>query len=461
MTAKTDDHSLHTLSPLDGRYTINLEDVASKFSEAALIRWRVEVEIRYFKLLSKYKIFRKLSKKELEILDKLLLDTWENNQAIQKVKEIEKTTHHDVKAVEYFIHETLANSTLKDCLSFIHFGLTSEDVNNLAYRSMIKSGIQKVLLPQLKNILRNLLNFSQKNKDVSMLARTHGQPAVPTTLGKEIIVFAWRLMQQIQDLENIALTGKCNGAVGNYQAMVIGNPEVNWKKLSQELVKSFDLKFSGLTTQINQPDDLINIFSKLHHINSILIDLSQDIWRYISDNWLVQKGKESHVGSSTMPQKINPIEFENAEGNLGIANSLLEFFMRKLPVSRLQRDLSDSTVMRNVGSCFGYSKLAYKNLSKGLGQLSANKLEIEKALNENYAILLEAWQTFSRARGDDKAYEKAAGLGKNKILTAKDWQKLTKKSSKRLSNLKPATYIGLAHEITEEYIKKILNYLDK
>lgn len=459
------DTSLTSLSPLDGRYASKLLPVAAIFSEDRLIHARITVEITYLLLLSKYQVVRTLTKTEKKQL-KELTSVSESSTASSTVKKLETKTHHDVKAVEYYLREQFEKTSLKDCIPYIHFGLTSEDVNNLSYRLMLKEGLGTVLLPQLRKLLRTLTNFSREHSSIAMLARTHGQPAVPTTIGKEFIVFAMRLLKLLQELESLPLTGKCNGAVGNYQAMVIAYPTVPWQKLSQELVENFGFEFSSTTTQINTPDDLIAIFAKLHHVNGVLLDLSQDIWRYISDNWFVQKGKESYVGSSTMPQKINPIEFENAEGNLLLANSFFELFMRKLPVSRLQRDLSESTVIRNIGSAVGHCSLAYLSLQQGISQLAPNRKKIGNELDYNYAILLEAWQTCAKTTGDTTAYEKAATLGKNQTFTKADWQKLVAQITdnavrEKLHTLTPANYLGLAQKITDEAILQIELYFSQ
>jgi adenylosuccinate lyase len=292
-----------------------------------------------------------------------------------------------------------------------------------------------------------------------MLARTHGQPAVPTTLGKEILVFGIRLMTQIERLEKLQFQAKFNGAVGGYQAQVFALPSVDWLALNKELVTSLGFEFSELTTQVSFNEDLVELFTILHQVNSIFIDFNQDIWRYISDDWLVQSTKKDQVGSSTMPQKVNPIDFENSEGNLELANALFELFARKLPVSRLQRDLSNSTIMRNIGSAFGYSLLAYTSLHRGLGKISANEVVISQSLNKNYNILAEAWQTLARANGDNQAYEKLAMLSKNTALSKEKWQQLTANIDSRLSNLTPETYLGLSVFLTKKYLKKINQYL--
>jgi len=293
-----------------------------------------------------------------------------------------------------------------------------------------------------------------------MLARTHGQAAIPTTLGKEISVFATRLLTQIQKLDTYQLTGKLNGAVGSFQALNFIQPQVDWIEFSTTFVANLGLQPNLHTTQINPADDLIDLFHIYHLINSIFIDLDQDLWRYISDDWLVQTGKDKRVGSSTMPQKINPIEFENSEGNLTLANGLIETVSRKLPISRLQRDLSDSTVNRNLGSIFGYCLIGYQSLSKGLKTIQPNLTQIERDLNRNYAILGEALQTQMRHQQIPQAYEQVAAEFKHRVLTQADWQKLTQSIDPILATLTPATYTGLADQLTQLAVKKIKEFLN-
>ena len=324
---------------------------------------------------------------------------------------------------------------------------------------MVQGAVSEVIEPSLKTVLKNLVELADEYAALPMLARTHGQPAIPTTLGKELIVFAQRITTQLKKIKNLKLQAKLNGAVGGYQAMQFACPETNWPKLSQSLIKSLGFEWLDITTQINPSDDLVDLFQIFHHLNSILIDLNQDIWRYISDNWLVQKGKNQDVGSSTMPQKINPIEFENSEGNLAMANGLFETFIREIPVSRLQRDLSDSTVRRNYGSAFGHCLIAYTSLIKGLAKLGVNQDNIKQDLNHNYAILTEAWQTLARKQGDDQAYEKAAKFAKNKIISKENWGKATRKISSKLAQLKPEDYLGLSVEFTQKNIADIKKFL--
>jgi adenylosuccinate lyase len=394
----TDD--MLAVSPIDGRYKQKTSSLRTHFSEAALISFRIKIELLYLVALSKHKVIRSLTKNELTIIAQL---NEFNESAIKRVKAIEKITHHDVKAVEYYLREQFKQNSLKDLTSFIHFAITSEDINNLAYRSMLTGGLKEVILPSINQILVELLAFIEEYAALPILARTHGQAAIPTTFGKEFAVFAERILLIAKELQDFKLSGKLSGAVGGYQAMQFTCPAVNWLKFGQEFVNDLNFDFVEVTTQICPSDDLVKLFSIFYRLNGILLDLNQDIWRYISDGWLSQKGKEKFVGSSTMPQKINPIEFENSEGNLVMANALFEGMMRKLPISRLQRDLSESTVLRNIGSVFAYCLIAYSSLSKALAKLVVNKDAIDKSLYTNYNILAEAWQSLARKNGDKKA----------------------------------------------------------
>jgi len=449
-------HLAPALSPLDGRYAKTTIPLNTFFSEEAYLAKRVEIEILYLIFLSKHGCAPPMSETQIAQL-KALVPL--NQLAITKIKTIEQKTHHDVKAIEYFLQEKLTKLKLASHIPFLHFGLTSEDVNNLAHRSLVKQAQTEILLPQLKQVLTQINHLSQTTSKLPILARTHGQAAIPTTFGKELSVFGIRILEQLQTIEEIPLTGKLNGAVGSFQALQLAFPDKDWLKLSQEFVQTLGLKYKLHTTQINQPDDLTDLFAHYHHLNTILIDLNQDIWRYISDNWLIQKGKNQDVGSSTMPQKINPIEFENSEGNLCIANSLFEGFIRKLPISRLQRDLSDSTVLRNLGVAFGHSLVAYHSLSRGLNTLAVNQSQINIDLGANWNILAEAMNTLGRLQHDSTAYENAADAFKGKTITQTEWQNLTETLDKRLATLTPDSYIGLAEKITLKAVNTINNYL--
>ncbi len=449
------DDQLFKLCPLDGRYHSKISDLIPFFSEDALIRYRIKIEVQYLLALEKIGITKKINpslKKQLCSLD-------QQKDAPNQVKIFENQTHHDVKAVEYFIADFLKPLDAK-LIPFIHFGLTSEDVNNLAYRLMIKDGLNLVIKPAIHELLKKLADLSLKHKQLVILARTHGQPALPTTLGKEIAVFLNRILEQLELLEKTNLAGKCNGAVGGYHALNFVLPKINWIKFSTEFVESLGLKHRITTTQSNYPEDILRVFSVFLMINAILIDFSQDFWRYISDDWLVQKGKDGYVGSSTMPQKINPIEFENAEGNLGLANTFFDFFSRKLPISRLQRDLSDSTVMRNIGLSFGYSLVAYKSLERGLEKLEPNYFLLNQLINNNYAILTEAWQTKARLNGQLDAYETVAKKVRGKKITKKEWQDLTS-FDPQLQKLSPKRYLGYSSKEATLIAKKTFKYLKR
>ncbi len=449
------DQSLYALSPIDGRYhqvTLPLQDYCS---EAALIKQRIKLECLYLVALSKVGVVRPLSPIEVSILDALS----EQSAALDGVKELEKTTKHDVKAVEYWLRKKCTSTSLSDVSPYLHFGLTSEDINNLAYGMLIQQSLAQVMLPAAREVLRTLTTLAKETVNLPMLARTHGQPAVPTTLGKELTITATRLLGVLRKLDSFTMDGKLNGAVGGFHAHTFSYPEIDWSQLSRDFVISLGLRPLELTSQINPHDDIVELCGLLLHLNAILTGFSQDIWRYISDSWLVQIGKQDDVGSSTMPQKINPIEFENAEGNLTMAGSLLEGFARKLPISRLQRDLSDSTILRNLGVAFGHSLVAYTSLNKAIPKLKANDETIHHDLHKNYAVLLEAWQTLSRTAGDDAAYEKAASLGKNTVISAEEWRALTKDQPKKLQNLTPDTYLGQTISLATTALKHCTAYL--
>lgn len=452
------DSSLDSLSPIDGRYAKITSPLTPYFSEAALIRYRLYIEIKYLLALSQTKIIRQITTKEQAFLTKFTKSSDTPLPAIDRIKQIEAKTHHDVKAVEYYLREELQTTSLKDLIPYIHFGLTSEDINNLCYRLMVRNAQKDIILPLLVSIIRNLSSMISAYAALPMLARTHGQPAIPTTLGKELSVFAIRLLAQIKAIEQTSLTGKLNGAVGSFHAHLIAYPNINWLSFSRNFINSLNLKPNYFTTQIDSPDDLIILFQHYHLLNSILIGLCQDIWRYISDDWLIQKGKSTFVGSSTMPQKINPIEFENAEGNLIMANGLLETFSRKLPISRLQRDLSDSTLMRNLGAFFSHSLIAYTSFNRGLKSLSPNSTTITQSLNANYTILGEALQTLLRKQGQMNAYETVAAQFKEKHLTQSDWQKIVSHLDPHLTNLTPSTYLGLSVKLARFACQKINHY---
>lgn len=450
--------SLTALSPLDGRYHSATESLSPFFSEAATIRKRCELEIYYLLFLSEQHLLRQLTRPEKKLLIQLTQLTLSQ---VKQIKKIEQTTHHDIKAIEYFLRTQFELTSLKDLIPYLHYCLTSEDINNLAWRLQIAESQQKVLLPQLRKVVFILNGMINQYRDQPMLARTHGQSAVPTTFGKEIAVFAIRILKQIQAIESHQLTGKLNGAVGSFNSFSFVHPNVNWLMFSQKFIKSLGLTANTFTTQINPADDMVELFHNYHLLNSILIDFNQDIWRYISDGWLVQHHSQGQIGSSTMPQKINPIQFENSEGNLSVANSLLEGFFRKLPISRLQRDLSDSTVLRNLGVAFGHSLLAYQNLLAGLEQITVDTDQMTIDLNANWNILAEALNVSGRTSGDNQAYETAMSALKGKKIDQSDWQKITRQLDPSLINLTPQTYLGLSVQIAQKAHRQLTKYLQR
>lgn len=440
-------NTITNISPIDGRYLLQTDALSNYFSEYALFKYRVRIELKYLIFLSKEKIIRNVTKEEERKITKIYKKfTLED---AQKIKDLEIKTGHDVKAVEYFIRNIFSQTSLSSLGNWIHFGLTSNDINDNAYRLMIKDSLNEVILPEINNLIKILGSIVNKYIKLPILGRTHGQPAVPTTFGKEMAVFSTRIEKELRNLKNIKLYGKFGGAVGNWNALRLAFPTKDWQSLSAKFLKLLGLNHSKITTQVAPPEDIIEIFQLFIRINNILIDFDQDIWRYISDNWLLQKGKENNVGSSTMPQKVNPIEFENSEGNLVMANGLLETFSRKLPISRLQRDLSDSTVLRNIGVSFAYSLTAYKSCIKGLESISPNKSKMLKDLNEDWSILSEALQTILRKEGQTNAYESVATQIRGRKLKINDWLKLiyslniSKLNKNKLKSLTPENSIGL------------------
>lgn len=448
--------ALSAISPIDGRYFQLTAPLQPFFSESALISYRLKIETLYLIHLSRHQIIRPLTPKETSLLHSFLKL---NQTSLNQIKKLEQKTHHDVKAVEYFIRQQIRQTTLKDLIPFLHFGLTSADINNLSYRLMVQDAHHQTLFPSLISILQSLSSLTQTHSSLPMIARTHGQPALPTTLGKEFSVFAARLLHQLQPLKHLQLTGKLNGAVGGYHALHFSFPHINWPQFSSSFITSLRLTPIHNTTQINHPEDLIELFHSYYRLNSILIDLSQDVWRYISDDWLSQKPKKGQVGSSTMPQKINPIAFENAEGNLILANGIFETLARKLPISRLQRDLSESTVTRNIGVAFAHSLIAYHHLNQGLNSISPNRSKITQDLHRNFNILAEALQTHLRQAGNPKAYETTAPKMKGKTITQEDWHKLTQGLDPKIQNLTPKTYLGLSEKLALQTVKQVNRFI--
>ena len=443
---------LTAVSPVDGRYRRVSKDFAPYFSEAALIQYRVRVEIEYFIELCE------LPLPQLTSFDKNLYDALRDiyrnfkNEDAQQIKDIEKVTNHDVKAVEYFIKEKMDELGIGEQKEFIHFGLTSQDINNTSIPLSLKEGLENIHYPALQEIISQLKSFETEWSEVSMLARTHGQAASPTRLGKEIKVFRERIEKQLDQLKSVPFSAKFGGATGNFNAHNIAYPGINWVDFANNFVNNnLGLDRSQTTTQIEHYDNIASCFDALKRINTILIDLDRDIWTYISNDYFKQKIKEGEVGSSAMPHKVNPIDFENSEGNLGIANAIFEHLSAKLPISRLQRDLTDSTVLRNIGVPLAHTLIAFKATLKGLGKLILNEDAIQSDLENNWAVVAEAIQTVLRREGYPKPYEalKALtrtneGINSKTIATFVDGLNVSEEVKSELKVITPQNYTGVA-----------------
>ncbi len=448
--------TLTALSPLDGRYAAKLDALRPIFSEFGLIQRRVAVEIAWLEALCDAPAVaeaRRLSADEREFLQNLA-DTFSAEDA-RRVKAIESVTNHDVKAVEYFIKEKFAGTTLEPLGEFVHFACTSEDINNMAHALMLRDGLRVIRAAQDK-LTDALAAFAVETRGAAMLARTHGQPASPTTLGKELAVFVHRLRRQAAQLDAIVLPAKLNGAVGNFNAHLSACPGVDWEALAKSVIEGrFGLSQNVLTTQIESHDGIAELFDALARWNTVLLDLDRDIWAYISLGYLGQKTVKGEVGSSTMPHKVNPIDFENSEGNLGLANAVLEHMARKLPVSRLQRDLTDSTVLRNMGVGFGYSLAAYQATSKGLGKIKLNAARLAEDLDEAWEVLAEPIQTVMRKLGKANPYEQLKELTRGKRMSAEimrqfiDGLDIPADDKQRLLAMTPASYTGIADRLVD------------
>ncbi|MDA9803995.1 adenylosuccinate lyase, partial [Flavobacteriaceae bacterium] len=413
-------HSLKAITPIDGRYTSKTSSLISYFSEEALIKYRVQVEIEYFIALVELKL-PQLSSFDTTLFSELrTIYTNFSTDDAQQIKDIENVTNHDVKAVEYFIKEKFDTLNLKEYKEFIHFGLTSQDINNTAVPLSIKDAMNDVYIPYLLELKNKLTSLATDWADIPMLARTHGQPASPTRLGKEIDVFVVRIEEQFELLNDIKNAAKFGGATGNFNAHKIAYPLIDWKDFAQKFVNDkLGLHHSFPTTQIEHYDHMAALFDCLKRINTIIIDLDRDVWTYVSMDYFKQKIKKGEVGSSAMPHKVNPIDFENSEGNLGIANALFEHLSAKLPVSRLQRDLTDSTVLRNVGVPFGHTLIAFQSTLKGLNKLLLNEPKFAEDLENNWAVVAEAIQTILRREAYPNAYETLKGLTRtNSVINA-------------------------------------------
>jgi len=445
---------LTAISPIDGRYGSRTETLRPIFSEYGLIRHRVIVEIRWLQALAAHE-----SITEVPALgghaERVLNDIIENfsEQDAQRVKNIESTTNHDVKAVEYFLKEKIAGNTELEAVSeFIHFACTSEDINNLAYALMLREARNQSLLPLMDDVINALGELAQRYADEPMLSRTHGQTATPTTVGKEMANVAARLHRQREQYAAIPVLGKINGAVGNYNAHRVAYPDIDWPVFSKQFIGELGLEFNPFTTQIEPHDYMAEQFDTLARFNTVLLDFCRDTWAYISIGYFKQKTVAGEVGSSTMPHKVNPIDFENAEGNLGIANALFAHFAAKLPVSRWQRDLSDSTVLRNLGVAIGHSVIAFESCLKGIGKLELNTLRTAEDLDNSWEVLAEALQTVMRRYGIEKPYEKLKDLTRDKEVNQQTLQEfirtldLPETVRQELAGLTPSTYTGNAAE---------------
>ena len=443
---------LTAISPIDGRYADKTQPLREVFSEYGLIKYRVMVEVRWLQYLAQHPEIVELS--PFSTAANQLLDDLVSNFSIDqalRVKEIERTTNHDVKAVEYLIKESVASLPELDAVNeFIHFACTSEDINNLAHGLMLKQGRDGILIPQLQTIADRLVALSHEYSGVAMLSRTHGQTASPTTVGKEFANVAYRLQRQIQQITSVTLLGKINGAVGNYNAHISAYPDVDWAAGAASFIDSLGLVANPYTTQIEPHDYMAELFDAMARANTILIDLSRDVWGYISLGYFKQKTVAGEVGSSTMPHKVNPIDFENAEGNMGLANALLGHLSAKLPVSRWQRDLTDSTVLRNMGVSLGYSGIAYASLLKGLGKLQLDEARLLADLDASWEVLAEPIQTVMRRYGIAEPYEKLKALTRGQTMDRTtithfiDGLDLPEDAKQSLKALSPATYIGNA-----------------
>lgn len=457
---------LTAVSAVDGRYRDGSSALSDYFSEYALIGARVRVECEYLMALSEAGVgMRTLSNDERKALRSFSAVSLEDARIVKKLEreghDNVPATNHDVKAVEYLLKRKMRGTSLEDVSEWTHFALTSEDVNSVAYGLLLSSFVERLLLPSLEELRSTLEKLSQEHASAAMLSRTHGQAASPTTFGKEMRVFESRLGRQMQQLSTRTVLVKFGGATGNWNAHMVASPEVDWLAFAQNFVGRLNgsrrilLGLNEVTTQIEPHDTYAELFDNARRANAILIDLSQDIWRYISDGWILQKPKEGEVGSSAMPHKVNPIDFENAEGNLGVANALFEHFSRKLPVSRLQRDLSDSTVLRTIGTAFAHAIIGYNSLIKGFGKIRVNAQAMLEALTENPEVLAEAIQTVLRKEGIEASYERLKDLTRGKKVTLEDFAAfiaglaVDADVKKRLKALTPSSYIGLAPDIAK------------
>ncbi|MEQ4624101.1 adenylosuccinate lyase [Providencia manganoxydans] len=450
--------SLTAVSPIDGRYGDKVSALRTIFSEFGLLKFRVQVEVRWLQKLAATAQIKEVPSFDADAnayLDEIVANFCEKDA--MRIKEIERTTNHDVKAVEYFLKEKVAQvPDLHAVSEFIHFACTSEDINNLSHALMLKTAREEVLLPQWRQMIDKVTTMAHEYRSLPLLSRTHGQPATPSTIGKEFANVAYRMERQYRQLEQIEILGKINGAVGNYNAHIAAYPEVNWHEFSETFVTSLGITWNPFTTQIEPHDYIAELFDCVARFNTILLDFDRDIWGYVALNHFKQKTIAGEIGSSTMPHKVNPIDFENSEGNLGLANAVLAHLASKLPVSRWQRDLTDSTVLRNLGVGLGYSLIAYQSTLKGLNKLEVNEQHLLDELDLNWEVLAEPIQTVMRRYGIEKPYEKLKELTRGKRVTAEgmkqfiDGLELPEDEKVRLKAMTPANYIGYAVSFIDE-----------
>ena len=446
--------SIKSLTPLEGRYGAITAPFGDYFSEWALIKYRIHVEVEWLIAMANNPVFsqiRAFTPDEVTFLRNLVNNF--DDAAALRIKEIERTTNHDVKAIEYYLRETLGAMSLSDVLEFIHFSCTSEDINNLSYALMLKHGVEDVWLPKAQELVDAVTAMAKEEKDIPMLAHTHGQAASPTTVGKELAVFVYRWNRQLKQIRAQEYLGKFNGAVGNFNAHSIAYPEADWEAVSRAFVEGLGLTYNPLTTQIESHDYVAEAFHALTRFNNILLDFDRDMWLYISLGYFKQKAIAGEVGSSTMPHKVNPIDFENAEANLGLSNAILDHLANKLPVSRLQRDLSDSSAQRNLGTGIAHSHLALTYTLKGLKKTIVNKDALAADLNHAWEVLSEAVQTVMRKHGHANSYDKLKAITRGKGISEEDIKAfiesvdMPEADKKRLLALTPAQYVGIAADL--------------
>ncbi|WP_108650401.1 adenylosuccinate lyase [Dongshaea marina] len=450
--------ALTAISPIDGRYGSKTEQLRSIFSEYGLIRFRVETEVRWLQQLAQHPAIKEVPSFSEDAYQKLESIITEFGEAdAEMIKTIERTTNHDVKAVEYYLKEKVSGHPELEAVSeFIHFACTSEDINNVSHALMLKEAREQVILPFCNQLHDAIAALATELRDVPLLSRTHGQPASPSTMGKEMANFAYRLKRQIRQIESCEIMAKINGAVGNYNAHLSAYPDINWHNFAQQFIEQQGLTWNPYTTQIEPHDYIAELFDALARFNTILLDFDRDIWGYIALGHFKQKTVAGEIGSSTMPHKVNPIDFENSEGNIGLANALFSHLGSKLPVSRWQRDLTDSTVLRNLGVAIGYSLIAYQSTLKGIGKLEINLAQLAAELDQNWEVLAEPVQTVMRRYGIEKPYEKLKELTRGKRVDAQAMQQfidsldLPEQAKRELKAMTPANYIGAAPSLVDK-----------